>query len=45
MRSAARSARCERVRYAGIGLGSLRSGAWRELTRDEVARLRGLVGL
>jgi 23S rRNA pseudouridine2605 synthase len=34
-----------RSRYAGIGPGRLRPGEWRELTRDEVRRLRRLVGL
>jgi 23S rRNA pseudouridine2605 synthase len=34
-----------RSRYAGLGPGRLRPGEWRELTRDEVARLRRLVGL
>lgn len=34
-----------RARYAGLGPGRLRPGDWRELTRDEVRRLRRLVGL
>ena len=34
-----------RSRYAGLGPGRLRPGEWRELTRDEVRRLRRLVGL
>ena len=34
-----------RSRYAGISPGRLRPGEWRELTRDEVRRLRRLVGL
>jgi len=34
-----------RSRYAGLGTGRLRPGAWRELTRAEVTRLRRLVGL
>lgn len=37
--------RLERTGYAGLGAGRLRPGEWRELTRDEVARLRRLVGL
>ncbi len=37
--------RLHRSRYAGLGLGRLRPGDSRPLTRDEVARLRGLVGL
>lgn len=37
--------RLRRVRYAGLGAGTLRPGQWRELTRDEVAALRRLVGL
>ena len=32
--------RLHRSRYAGLGLGSLRPGEWRELTADEVAKLR-----
>jgi len=32
--------RLHRRAYAGLTLGSLRPGAWRELTRDEVERLR-----
>jgi pseudouridine synthase len=34
-----------RSRYAGLGLGGLPSGRWRELTLDEVLQLRRLVGL
>ena len=34
-----------RSRYAGVGPGRLRPGDWRDLTRDEVRRLRRLVGL
>jgi 23S rRNA pseudouridine2605 synthase len=34
-----------RSRYAGRGPGRLQPGDWRELTRDEVRRLRRLVGL
>ena len=34
-----------RSRYAGLGPGRLRPGDWRDLTRDEVRRLRRLVGL
>ncbi len=37
--------RLRRSRYAGLGPGRLRPGDWRELTRDEVRRLRQLVGL
>ena len=37
--------RLRRARYAGLGPGRLRPGEWRELTRDEVRRLRRLVGL
>ena len=37
--------RLRRSRYAGLGPGRLRAGQWRELTRDEVRRLRRLVGL
>jgi len=37
--------RLHRSRYAGLGLGRLRPGESRPLTRDEVARLRRLVGL
>jgi 23S rRNA pseudouridine2605 synthase len=37
--------RLRRSRYAGLGPGRLRPGDWRELTRDEVRRLRRLVGL
>ena len=34
-----------RARYAGLSAGRLRPGDWRDLTRDEVRRLRRLVGL
>lgn len=37
--------RLRRSRYAGLGPGRLRPGQWRELTRDEVRRLRRSVGL
>ena len=37
--------RLRRSRYAGLGPGRLRPGQWRVLTRQEVARLRRLVGL
>ena len=37
--------RLRRARYAGLGTGRLRPGEWRELSRDEVRRLRRLVGL
>lgn len=37
--------RLRRSRYAGLDAGRLRPGQWRELTRDEVARLRRSVGL
>ena len=37
--------RLRRSRYAGLGPGRLRPGDWRELTRQEVARLRRQVGL
>jgi 23S rRNA pseudouridine2605 synthase len=37
--------RLRRSRYAGLTTGRLGRGEWRELTRAEVARLRGLVGL
>ena len=37
--------RLRRARYAGLGPGRLKPGDWRELTRDEVRRLRRLVGL
>ena len=37
--------RLRRSRYAGLATGRLRRGEWRDLTRDEVARLRRLVGL
>jgi 23S rRNA pseudouridine2605 synthase len=32
--------RLHRSRYAGLGLGALEPGAWRELAPEEVARLR-----
>jgi 23S rRNA pseudouridine2605 synthase len=38
-------ARLRRSRYAGLGVGRLRPGQWRDLTRDEVRALRRLVGL
>jgi 23S rRNA pseudouridine2605 synthase len=31
--------------YAGLELGSLKPGAWRNLSRDEVQRLRALTGI
>jgi 23S rRNA pseudouridine2605 synthase len=34
-----------RSHYAGLDVGGLAPGAWRELSRDEVASLRALVGL
>lgn len=37
--------RLQRSRYAGLDLQSLPPGEWRELTREEVAALRRLVGL
>ena len=37
--------RLRRSRYAGLGPGRLHPGDWRDLTRDEVRRLRRLVGL
>jgi 23S rRNA pseudouridine2605 synthase len=37
--------RLHRSRYAGLGLDGLEPGAWRELTRDEVAGLRRAAGL
>jgi 23S rRNA pseudouridine2605 synthase len=37
--------RLHRSRYAGLGLGGLGPGEWRELTKDEILRLRRLVGL
>ena len=37
--------RLRRSRYAGLTTGRLRRGQYRDLTRDEVARLRRLVGL
>ena len=37
--------RLHRSRYAGLDVRGLAPGAWRALTRDEVAALRRLVGL
>jgi len=37
--------RLHRSRYAGLGVDGLEPGAWRELTRDEVAGLRRAAGL
>ena len=37
--------RLRRSRYAGLGPGRLRPGDWRDLTRDEVRRLRRLGGV
>jgi 23S rRNA pseudouridine2605 synthase len=37
--------RLRRSRYAGLGPGRLRQGQWRELTREEITRLRRLVDL
>jgi 23S rRNA pseudouridine2605 synthase len=37
--------RLHRARYAGLGVEGLESGAWRELTREEVAALRREAGL
>lgn len=37
--------RLRRSRYAGLSAGRLRRGEWRELTREEVSRLRRQVGL
>jgi pseudouridine synthase len=37
--------RLHRSRYADLDLSGLRGGEWRELTKDEVAALRTLVGL
>jgi 23S rRNA pseudouridine2605 synthase len=34
--------RLHRPRYAGLGVDEIAAGEWRELTRDEVARLREL---
>jgi 23S rRNA pseudouridine2605 synthase len=31
--------------YAGLGVGTLKPGAWRNLTREEVAGLRALTGI
>ncbi|MBW3654413.1 MAG: hypothetical protein KY433_12735 [Actinobacteria bacterium] len=36
--------RLHRPRYAGLDVRGLREGEWRELTRDELARLRGATG-
>ena len=36
--------RLHRSRYAGLDLRGLAPGEWRELTKDEVARLRKFVG-
>jgi 23S rRNA pseudouridine2605 synthase len=36
--------RLRRPRYAGLDVAGLAPGRWRELTRDEVAALRRLVG-
>jgi 23S rRNA pseudouridine2605 synthase len=40
-----RVARLHRPRYAGLELGRLAPGQWRELTRAEVAALRRLAGI
>ncbi len=37
--------RLHRSAYAGLDVGRLAPGKWRDLTREEVAGLRGLVGL
>ena len=37
--------RLHRTRYAGLGVGGLEPGGWRDLTRDEVRVLRRSVGL
>jgi 23S rRNA pseudouridine2605 synthase len=37
--------RLHRSRYAGLRLGKLEPGGWRELTKEEVSELRTLVGL
>jgi 23S rRNA pseudouridine2605 synthase len=37
--------RLHRARYAGLELGALEPGEWRELTSDEVSALRDAVGL
>jgi 23S rRNA pseudouridine2605 synthase len=37
--------RLHRSRYAGLRLGKLEPGGWRELTKKEVSELRTLVGL
>jgi 23S rRNA pseudouridine2605 synthase len=37
--------RLHRSGYAGLDIRDLEPGTWRDLTRDEVARLRALVGL
>jgi 23S rRNA pseudouridine2605 synthase len=36
--------RLHRSRYAGLGVDGLEPGTWRELTREEVAALRGAAG-
>jgi 23S rRNA pseudouridine2605 synthase len=36
--------RLHRSRYAGLEITGLAPGAWRELTRDEVAALRSEAG-
>jgi 23S rRNA pseudouridine2605 synthase len=36
--------RLHRSRYAGLGIGDLAPGRWRELTDDEVSRLRAATG-
>ena len=40
-----RVTRLRRTGYAGLDLRGVEAGAWRELTREEVAALRKLVGL
>lgn len=40
-----RAMRLHRPRYAGLGLGRLRPGEWRPLSRAELARLGSMVGL
>jgi 23S rRNA pseudouridine2605 synthase len=37
--------RLHRVGYAGLDVGSLEPGEWRDLAREEVAALRRLVDL
>ena len=34
----------ERVSYAGIDIGNLKSGQWRELTNDEIEKMKKRVG-